>query len=109
MKAQAYAAEGKMVFRPGAQLLEHMAETPLISAWSSAGLVLESLLGDMARGWWAGRVPWFWGHTIPGVEAGRAASPAASPGGVVHTAASTGHSHWREARAECGAAHSAVR
>lgn len=90
-----------VVGSPGACLAVDL----ITSAWSSAELVLESLLRDMALEPWAGRAlepwcgraleswcgkalepwggmaPWFWGHMAPGVEAGMAVSPAAEAGG----------------------------
>lgn len=47
------------------------------------------LWGGRAPEPWGDRAPWFWEHMAPGVEAGRAVSPAAAEaGGVVCRAAS---------------------
>lgn len=49
------------------------------------------LWAGRARAPWGGRAPWFGGHMVPGVEAGRAVSPAAAEaGGVGCRAASAG-------------------
>ena len=47
--------------------------------------------GDRALALWCGMSPWFQGHMVPGVEAGRAVSPAAAEArGVGCRAASAG-------------------